>query len=102
MARLVAMYKTPKDAGGFDAYYFNTHVPIAKKIPGLRKYEVSKGPVVTPTGPSGVHLVATLHFDDLAAIQKAFMSPEGLAAVTDVQKFATGGVDMLLFDDAEI
>jgi len=25
----VAMYKTPKDAGGFDAYYFNTHVPIA-------------------------------------------------------------------------
>ena len=37
MARLVAMYKTPKDAGGFDAYYFNTHVPIAKKIPGLRK-----------------------------------------------------------------
>jgi hypothetical protein len=42
MARLVVMYKTPKDAGGFDAYYFNTHVPIAKKIPGVRKYEVSK------------------------------------------------------------
>ena len=101
MARLVAMYKTPKDAGGFDAYYFNTHVPIAKKIPGLRKYEVSKGPVLTPAGPSGVHLVAMLHFDDLAAIQKAFMSPEGLAAVADVQKFATGGVDMLLFDDVE-
>jgi uncharacterized protein (TIGR02118 family) len=49
-----------------------------------------------------VHLVATLHFDDLAAIQNAFMSPEGLAAATDVQKFATGGVDMLLFDNAEI
>jgi uncharacterized protein (TIGR02118 family) len=48
MARLVVMYKTPKDAGGFDAYYFNTHVPIAKRIPGLRKYEVSKGPVGRP------------------------------------------------------
>jgi len=68
----------------------------------LRKYEVSKGPVLTPAGPSGVHLVAMLHFDDLAAIQKAFMSPEGLAAVADVQKFATSGVDMLLFDDVEI
>ena len=78
MARLVVLYKTPKDVGAFDAYYFNTHVPIAKKIPGLRTYEVSKGPVVTPTGPSGVHLVATLHFDDLSAIQRAFMSPEGL------------------------
>jgi uncharacterized protein (TIGR02118 family) len=52
MARLVVLYKTPKDVGAFDAYYFNTHVPIAKKIPGLRTYEVSKGPVVTPTGPS--------------------------------------------------
>ncbi len=53
MARLVVTYKTPKDAGGFDAYYFNTHVPIAKKIPGLRKYEISKGPVRTPTGHRG-------------------------------------------------
>jgi uncharacterized protein (TIGR02118 family) len=102
MARLVVLYKTPKDVGAFDAYYFNTHVPIAKKIPGLRTYEVSKGPVLTPTGPSGVHLVATLHFDDLSAIQRAFMSPEGSAAASDVQKFATGGVDMLLFDNAEI
>jgi uncharacterized protein (TIGR02118 family) len=50
----------------------------------------------------GVHRVATLRFDDLSAIQRTFMSPEGLAAATDVQKFATGGVDMLLFDDAEI
>jgi uncharacterized protein (TIGR02118 family) len=64
MARLVVLYKTPKDVGAFDAYYFNTHIPIAKKIPGLRTYEVSNGPVVTPTGPSGVHLVATLRFEN--------------------------------------
>jgi uncharacterized protein (TIGR02118 family) len=53
MARLVVMYRTPKGAGAFDKYYFETHVPIAKKIPGLRKYEVSQGPVATPAGPSG-------------------------------------------------
>jgi uncharacterized protein (TIGR02118 family) len=102
MARLVVLYKTPKDAGAFDAYYFNTHVPIAKRIPGLRKYEVSKGPVATPTGPSGLHLVATLHFDDFAAIQKAFASPQGQAAAADVQQFATGGVDMYMFDNTEV
>ena len=28
----------------FDKHYFEAHVPIAKKIPGLRKYEVSRGP----------------------------------------------------------
>jgi uncharacterized protein (TIGR02118 family) len=102
MARLVVMYKTPKDPVGFDKYYFATHVPIAKRLPGLRKYEVSQGAVATPGGPSGFHLVATLHFDDVAAIQNAFASPEGQAAVADVGVFATGGVDIYLFDHREV
>ncbi len=38
MARLVVMYRAPRDTAAFDAYYFVTHVPLAKKIPGLRKY----------------------------------------------------------------
>jgi uncharacterized protein (TIGR02118 family) len=102
MARVVVMYKAPKDPGAFDKYYFATHVPIAKRLPGLRKYEVSQGPVATPGGPSGYHLVATLHFDDVAAIQKAFASPQGQAAVADVQTFATGGVDIYMFDNREV
>jgi uncharacterized protein (TIGR02118 family) len=48
------------------------------------------------------HLIATLHFDDLAAIQKAFASAEGKAAAADVQSFATGGADMILFDNREV
>jgi uncharacterized protein (TIGR02118 family) len=102
MARLVVMYKTPKDAAAFNAYYFAKHVPIAKRIPGLRKYEISQGPVVTPAGPASFHLIATLFFDDMAAIQKAFASPEGQAAAADVQTFATGGVEMYLFDHREV
>jgi uncharacterized protein (TIGR02118 family) len=102
MARLVVMYKTPRQVSVFDKHYFETHVPLAKRIPGLRKYEVSQGPVVTPAGPSGFHLIATLHFDDIAAIQKAFASAEGQAAAADVQTFATGGADMLLFDNREV
>jgi len=102
MARLVVMYKNPKDAAAFDKHYFGTHVAIAKKIPGLRKYEISNGPVATPVGPSGFHLIATLHFDDMAAIQKAFASAEGQAAVADVQTFTTDPPNMLLFDSREV
>jgi uncharacterized protein (TIGR02118 family) len=102
MARLLVMYKTPTDLRAFDKYYFETHLAIAKKIPGLKKYEVSQGPVMTPRGSSGLHLIATLHFADLPAIQNAFASVEGQAAAADVQKFATGGVEMLLFDSSEI
>lgn len=98
MAQLVVMYKTPTDAAAFDDYYFKNHIPLAKTLPGLRKYEVNQGEIATPAGPSGLHLIAILHFDDMAAIGAAFASPEGQAAAGDVPKFATGGVDMLMFD----
>ncbi len=102
MAQVVVMYKTPKDAAAFDEHYFSTHVPLAKKIPGLRKFEVSKGTVGTPAGPSGFHMIATLYFDDLAAVKAGFGSAEGKAAGADVAKFASGGVDMIMFDPREV
>jgi uncharacterized protein (TIGR02118 family) len=102
MASVMVLYKTPKDAAAFDRYYMESHVPIARTIPGLRRYELSNGPVATPAGPSDVHLIATLHFDDMAAVQAAFASPEGQRAAADVQTFATGGVDMLLFESRDI
>jgi uncharacterized protein (TIGR02118 family) len=102
MARLVVLYKTPKDAAAFDKHYFGTHISLAKKIPGLRKYEVSQGPVATPAGPSDFHLVATLYFDDMTAIQKAFASAEGQATAADVQTFNTDPPHILLFDSREV
>jgi uncharacterized protein (TIGR02118 family) len=102
MAEVVVMYKTPKDPAAFDKYYAETHVPLAKKMPGLRKFQVSQGPVATPAGPSAFHMIAILSFDSMAAIQKAFGSAEGQAAAGDVAKFATGGADILLFDTREV
>lgn len=102
MASLVVMYGTPGDAAAFDRYYRETHIPLAKTIPGLRRYEISRGPVVTPAGPSKYHLVATLLFDDLAAIQAAFASAEGQKAAADLQVFATGGAEMFIFDSEDV
>ena len=102
MARLVVLYKTPKDAISFDKYYVEKHIPIAKKIPGLRKFEVSHGAVNSPGGASDVHLIAILHFDDVASIQQAFASPDGQKATADVQTFATGGADILIFDSRDV
>lgn len=102
MATLLVLYKTPKDPAAFDRYYAEIHIPIAKKLPGLRTYRVSRGGVGTPAGPSDIHLVATLTFDSLAAIQAAFASPEGAVTGGDVPNFATGGADLLMFDDHEV
>lgn len=102
MARLLVMYKTPKDTAAFDKYYFATHAPIAKNIPGLRHYEVSRGTVASPASASGVHLVAMLQFDDMAALQSGVASAQGQAAVNDLPNFATGGVDILMYETKDV
>jgi uncharacterized protein (TIGR02118 family) len=97
MAQLLVLYKTPKDTAAFDKHYAETHIPLAKKVPGLRKYEVSQGAVGGPA-PTGVYLVATLTFDSMAALQAGLSSPEGQAAAGDLPNFASGGADLLMFD----
>jgi uncharacterized protein (TIGR02118 family) len=98
MAQLLVLYKTPADAARFDAYYRDTHAPLAKKIPGVRTYTVSTGTVATPAGPSPYHLIAELTFDSMAALQQGLGSPEGKAAAGDLANFAQAGVDLLMFD----
>ncbi len=98
MARLLVMYRTPQDAGAFDRYYAETHIPIAKRLPGLRKYEISRGAVASPAGDSNYHLIAILQFDDVPAIEAAVASPEGQAAVADLANFASGGADIFMFE----
>lgn len=102
MARLVALYKHPQNPAAFDDYYYTHHVPLAKTIAGLRKYEINAGRVSTVAGETTYHLVATLTFDSVDAIQKALVSPEGKAAAADLVNFADAGVELLVFDTREV
>ena len=102
MATLLVLYKIPADPAAFDRHYAETHIPLAKKIPGLRSYRVSKGAVGTPAGASDLHMVATLTFDSLAAIQAGLGAPEGAAAAGDLANFAGAGVELFMFDDATV
>ena len=98
MAKLFAIYQQPTDAAAFDTYYFNKHVPLAKTIPGLRSYEVTRGDVMGMAGKHAVYLVAILEFDSMAAIGVAMASPQGQATAADLANFATAGVDVMMGD----
>ncbi|MCZ4313023.1 EthD family reductase [Comamonadaceae bacterium G21597-S1] len=102
MAKLYAIYQQPADRAAFDTYYFETHVPLAKTIPGLRAYEVTRGEVMGMAGKHAVYLVATLSFDSMAAITEAMASPEGRATAADLANFASAGVDVMMGDTATI
>ena len=101
---MVVIYNTPADVEAFEKHYFETHIPLAKKIPGLRKYEISKGPVTAIAGQKGVFLIGTVYFDDLDALKKGFASPEGQAAATDRRLYAPdeSGVQMFVFDTIDV
>ena len=104
MARMLVIYRTPKDVEAFNRHYFETHIPLAKKLPGLRKYEISFGTVNVIAGPTDIYLIGILHFDDVDAMNKAFASPEGRAAAEDRQNYAPDGtgVQILLFEDRDV
>lgn len=60
MAKIFAIYQQPADPAAFDRYYFDTHVPLAKKIPGLRRYEVTRGDVMGMASAEGQSTAADL------------------------------------------
>jgi uncharacterized protein (TIGR02118 family) len=95
MARVVTAYRTPKDKAAFDEHYFETHVPLAQLLPGLRKYEVLQGPGAIDNPE--FHLVETCHFDDVNAAEWALASPQGQAAEADRRILAPGDDDVVMF-----
>jgi uncharacterized protein (TIGR02118 family) len=73
---LIVLYKTPKDSAAFDKHYVDIHDPLVKKIPGFRRFELSRSPVASPAGASGVYLAATLIFDRMASLQSGLATPK--------------------------
>ena len=100
MAQMIVIYKTPKNPAAFDRHYFEVHVPLVRQLPGLRKLETNRGPVISLYGASDVHLVASLQFDSLSDINAAFVSECGRACAADRQQLAphANDVQMFLFD----
>jgi len=101
MAKLVVLYNKPSNPAAFDAHYASTHAPLAKKIPGLTRFEISTGPVSTPAGESPYHLVAILGFESADALLAGLQSPEGKAAAGDLANFAQAGAELLIFESKD-
>ncbi len=67
-------------------YWRDTHGPIVRKIPGVRRY-VQQHAVAAPEGEPPFLGVASLYFDDQEAFGAAAASPEFAAAIEDVANF---------------
>ena len=85
----------------FARYWLETHAPLAKKMPGVRRYVVNV--VRRPPGREPeYHGVVELWFDNQASMKKAFGSPEGAATQKDTEAFASGLTTMYIDEHAII
>ena len=93
MLKLIALYKTPDNPAEFDKHYNETHTPLVKKMPGLRKLEVAR---ITgaPIGEPKHYLIAEMYFDSLDALNASMASAEGKATARDLMSFAATLVTM--------
>jgi len=87
MVKLVALYSKPDDVAAFEKHYTEIHAPLAKKMPGLKKLEVSHM-TGSPGGEPKFYMMAEMYFESKEAMMAALGSPEGKAAAKDVMGFA--------------
>jgi uncharacterized protein (TIGR02118 family) len=87
-ARFIVLWGTPQDPVEFDRHYREVHIPLARKMPGLRRYTLSRNEAAI-RGGEPYYRVAELDFDDMAAMREAFASPAGQATGADVAVMAT-------------
>ena len=102
MVRLLVLYGHPKDPVAFDKYYRETHIPIAKRMKGLKKWTIGKVQGAADGSASPYYYMADLYAENRQAFDVLLASPEGKAAVADVPNYATGGVTFIYTDIEEI
>lgn len=98
MYRLTVLYGHPKDPAAFDRYYHETHIPIARRMKGLRGWTIGLCESAVPGEPPPYYMIVGLYADTRADLDAILASPEGQATIADVPNFASGGFTFM-FDD---
>ncbi len=91
--KLVALFNQPQDPAAFDRAYFETHLPLIAKVPGLRQTQVHQ--ITRNLSGTNYYIMTEMTFDDEAALKAAMRSPEMAAAGANLQTFAADLVTMI-------
>ncbi len=88
MYKVVAFWGPPKDSDieAFEKYYWDVHVPLARKVPGLKKLTLTRADAGLEGAAAPFYRVAELWFDSAEAVEKAHHTPEWTAMRQDAGK----------------
>ncbi|MBO0792685.1 MAG: EthD family reductase [Ktedonobacteraceae bacterium] len=86
MVKFLILWDTPTDPVAFERHYREIHIPLAKQLPGLRRYTAGRHATAIRGEP--YYWIAELEWDTMDARQKASQSPQGQAVSQDVANLA--------------
>ncbi len=101
MYRVTILYGMPDDPAAFRQYYYDTHIPIARKMRGLTGWNLS-WVEPGPGSPATYLLVAELYARDQESMDAILASPEGQAASADLANFVTGTVEFWFGSEEQV
>jgi uncharacterized protein (TIGR02118 family) len=96
MIKLTVLYGHPTDIVAFENYYSNSHLPIAAKMTGHQRLELTKFLKTADGEKPAYYRMAEFWYANIETMQQAMGSPEGQATAGDLTIFATGGVTLLV------
>jgi uncharacterized protein (TIGR02118 family) len=86
---MVVVYRRPElNPAQFRRHFEEVHGPLAKNLPGLRKYTQNYPGADPKRKAPEWDAIVELYFDSWAAMEVAWNSPQGLASDADLTRFA--------------
>ncbi len=100
-AHFLALYEKPANPETFDRHYREVHIPLGRRLPGLRRYTVARDATAV-RGGAPYYLIAELEWDTMDDLRAAFASPEGRATAADAARLQdlTPMRSMIFVDDS--
>ena len=96
MIKVTVLYGHPTDSAAFENYYVNNHIPIASKMSGHEKFELTKF-INNPDGSKPeFYRMVEFWYINLESMREAMASPEGQATADDLSNYANGGVKVFI------
>lgn len=94
--KVVVMYGQPADPAAFDEHYFNVHLPLCAKIPGIERTETAKMLAPLDGGDAAIYRITELYFPDADTMGASMSGPEGQATNADFAAIAPEGTRLYL------
>ena len=87
MYKFTTLYRKVDDLDALEHFFSHTHLPLAEKLPGLIKTEVSRV-MGQPIGESRFYLTYELYFASRAAFEDAMKSQPGVFLMINLTPWA--------------